>query len=140
MLLVSWLTPYQSRVLSLVISHKSEERLWQSRLTVPFSVSFSCTLIHKHFPDNKPGHLDLTVVSRLELLIRKTCTTWGFLNELQVPLKPGGPPFPPGYVPPPSPTPGKGEKLPVCDSSRSMSVHPFTSPFRHVPSWISRHS
>ncbi|KAK1228385.1 hypothetical protein PQX77_008522 [Marasmius sp. AFHP31] len=59
-------------------------------------------------------HLDLTVVSRLELLLRKTCTTWGLLNDLQAPLKPGGPPFPPGYVRLPVPSPGKSEKLPIC--------------------------
>ncbi|KAJ8078893.1 hypothetical protein PM082_013177 [Marasmius tenuissimus] len=59
-------------------------------------------------------HLDQTVVSRLELLLRRTCTTWGLLNDLQAPLKPGGPPFPPGYVRLPVPSPGKSEKLPVC--------------------------
>ncbi|KAF9265478.1 hypothetical protein L218DRAFT_860010 [Marasmius fiardii PR-910] len=59
--------------------------------------------------------LELPVISRLELLMRESCTTWDFLHNLKVPLKTGAHLFPAGYV-----QPAKGEDNPV---GRSMADH-----------------
>ncbi|KAL0581548.1 hypothetical protein V5O48_000477 [Marasmius crinis-equi] len=55
-------------------------------------------------------HLDLPVISRLELHMRRNCAIWKSLNELGIQLKAGAPSVPHGFLP----SPGKGEEPAIC--------------------------